>query len=458
MMISFGRVFTFIIAVSSIMACRGMAQDYSIVYNFGFNGTEPLAGLLLSGDTLYGTAPFGDPGGNGSVFRINTDGTAFTNLYGFSASSDETQTGTNSDGAVPVAGLILSGNTLYGTTEYGGASASGAVFSINTDGSGFRTVRNFNGRDGNQPKSALVLSGNTLYGTTYIGGARGYGTVFAVNTDGTGFTNLYSFDGNSGDGGSPIGGLILSGKVLYGTTSGDSSYATVFCIHTDGTSFKNLHTFNGNTDGLEPYGGLVLSGYTLYGTTAEGGVWGDGTVFAININGTGFTNLYSFNPANNGGVTPFAGLVLSGHTLYGTTKNSGNNVKGTVFAINTDGTGFKNLHTFAGYPDDGSTPEAGLVFSNNILYGTAYFGGSMDCGVIFRISLPVPPPLTMDRSDRNIVLTWPTNNGEFVLQSCTNLSSGAGWNTVSLVPSLVSGQNAVTNAISGTQMFYRLSP
>ena len=47
--------------------------------------------------------------------------------------------------------------------------------------------------DGSYPYAGLILSGNTLYGTTIDGGSSGNGTVFAVNTDGTGFTNLHSF-------------------------------------------------------------------------------------------------------------------------------------------------------------------------------------------------------------------------------------------------------------------------
>src|SRR4051812_33640858 len=47
--------------------------------------------------------------------------------------------------------------------------------------------------DGGNPRAGLILSGNTLYGTTQNGGNSGYGTVFAVNIDGTGFTNLHSF-------------------------------------------------------------------------------------------------------------------------------------------------------------------------------------------------------------------------------------------------------------------------
>src|SRR5439155_24319025 len=68
---------------------------------------------------------------------------------------------------------------------------------------------------GGRPETTMVLSGNTLYGTTLYGGGPGIGGVFKVNTDGTGFALLHSF----GDyvWGSP-NGLILSGSTLYGTT------------------------------------------------------------------------------------------------------------------------------------------------------------------------------------------------------------------------------------------------
>ena len=54
---------------------------------------------------------------NGTVFAVNTDGTGFTNLHSFTAASGSLVSITNSDGASPYAGLILSGNTLYGTAR-----------------------------------------------------------------------------------------------------------------------------------------------------------------------------------------------------------------------------------------------------------------------------------------------------------------------------------------------------
>src|SRR5437870_3518249 len=159
----------------------------------------------------------------------------------------------------------------------------------------FTVLHSFTGGDGAFPYAGLILSSNTMYGTTAVGGASDGGTVFAVNTDGTGFTTLYSFTGGS-DGRSPPAGLILSDNLLYGTApkGGSSGSGTVFKVNTDGTGFTSLHSFAGRSDGVNPDAGLILSGNTLYGTAAGGGSSGNGTVFKVNTDGTGFTNLYSF--------------------------------------------------------------------------------------------------------------------------------------------------------------------
>src|SRR5207248_9237712 len=62
---------------------------------------------------------------------LNTDGTGFTILHTFTATSGAIPGAyTNSDGAGPFGGLILSGNTLYGTAAGGGSSGRGTVFSL----------------------------------------------------------------------------------------------------------------------------------------------------------------------------------------------------------------------------------------------------------------------------------------------------------------------------------------
>jgi uncharacterized repeat protein (TIGR03803 family) len=438
------------------LAGRGMAQTFRNLYSFSVrsgtlgtnsDGADPSAALIISGNTLYGTTVIGGHAGNGTGFAIKTDGTGFTNLHSFSALAGGQNT--NGDGATPFGEFVLLGNTLFGTTSRGGKEGSGTVFAVNTDGSGFRILHHFTmvgtiypsagtNADGANPSGGLVLLGNTLYGTAQYGGESGNGVVFALSTDGTRFTNLYTFTKTyydsaigaalNSDGARPAGGLVLSSNLLYGTTpsGGTSANGTVFCVHTDGTGFVKLHDFEGftnrfrtNGDGANPVGSLVLSGKTLYGNARSGGDFGQGAVFRVDIDGTAFTNLHSFYGisvdgffavASGDGDAPIGGLVLLSNILYGATSQGGTtnsgifpNGYGIVFAVNTDGTGFIPLYRFSAVSNtnysnpDGANPSAGLVLGSNTLYGTAGGGGTSGDGTIFGVPtisriLPPPPP------------------------------------------------------------------
>src|SRR5208282_4406444 len=104
-----------------ILAGRVAAQTFTTLHNFvDSDGNNPMAGVILSGNTLYGATDSGGSAGHGAVFKVNTDGSGFANLHSFAAGSGSfPHNYTNSDGACPEAGLVLSGNTLYGTTETG---------------------------------------------------------------------------------------------------------------------------------------------------------------------------------------------------------------------------------------------------------------------------------------------------------------------------------------------------
>ena len=299
----------------------------------------------------------------------------FSTLFDFSA---------DSIGETPVSQLVQGPNgTLYGETfNAKGNNNWGTIFAINPNGTGFTNLFTFNYTNGAFPEGSLILSGNTLYGTTYEG-ANGYGTVFAVSTNGLGFTNLFSFT-NGLDGESPVASLLLSGNTLYGTASGGglNGYGTIFAINTNSTGFTNIYQFT-SANGGNPESSLILSGSTLYGT-GGGGAFGDGSVFAVNTNGSGFTNLVSFD--NYNGYAPVSSLILSGNTLYGTTEQGGTHGDGEVFAVNTNSTGFTNLYSFGKTAGDGDSPEAGLVLSSNTLYGTTYGGGTKNFGNVFAIN------------------------------------------------------------------------
>ena len=125
--------------ISLLPAGRVTAQTFTTLHSFNDAGGTPRAALILSGSTLYGTAQYGGASDNGVVFKVNTDGTGFTILYGFTALNGNT----NSDGANPIGGLCLSGSTLYGTTQYGGSTGNGTLFKVSTNGTGFTNFYSF---------------------------------------------------------------------------------------------------------------------------------------------------------------------------------------------------------------------------------------------------------------------------------------------------------------------------
>ena len=164
----------------------------------------------------------------------------------------------------------------------------------------------------------------------------------------------------------------------------------IYCVATAmAASAQNLTTLVSFdvTNGQNPYFETLVQGAdgNLYGTTYEGGANNEGTVFQVNPSTGVLTTLHNFAGPPNDGRNPTAGLVLaSDGNFYGTTNGGGANTWGTVFKITPGGT-LTLLHSFAVV--DGSQPWSGLVQgTDGNLYGTTTFGGSNEIGTIFKIT------------------------------------------------------------------------
>jgi uncharacterized repeat protein (TIGR03803 family) len=465
------------------------AQNYAVLKTFGpealnptigsytnGDGAYPTAELIISGHTLFGACSVGGPGGSGTIFKMNFDGSGFTTLHAFAAGTTNLSgTFTNSDGQQPRSTLSLSGDTLFGTTEYGGTLGGGTLFRINTNGGAFTLLKTFTptNSSGAWPVGGVVvLGGDAIYGTTSGGGSNIAGVIFKVGTNGSNFSVIHQFAFTATNAGQPFGTLLSSGATLYGTSysGGASGGGTVFKINTNGTGFTLLKSFSAlvsgtNADGARPEARLVLAGPTLYGSTYYGGI-SNGVIFRVDTNGNNFTNIHTFSATtgfyNSDGASPSSGLVLAG-ALYGTTQ-FGSDAGGVIFSVNTDGSNFLPLRAFgASDPvNDGRVPAAGLALSGATLFGTSEFGGLNNSGTVFRYQWDNTPPVYIARSGTNVLVNWPTdnyptNNFNFTLESTPQVGASATWNAVSQNTVIVNGQNTVTNAAVGTQ-FYRLSP
>jgi uncharacterized repeat protein (TIGR03803 family) len=333
----------------------------------GGDGSQPQAGVIMDPDgILYGTTINGGNTvknlGFGTVFAFTSgEPRPLTLLYrfldGFAAASPDVAVIRDADGV------------LYGTTQGGGGSGMGTVFSLTPPKPHKRlwteqVLYRFAGapkKDGANPAAGLLMDGANLYGTTLIGGSSackgsGCGTVFKLSpTAGGGWTEtvLYALKGGS-DGAFPMAGLIIDAAgAFYGTTvqGGNSLCSGAGC----GTVFKLsptagggwtetvLHRFTGGRDGIGPVGDLVGDANgNLYGTTHAGGAGcsdGCGTVFELSpAAGGGWTEtvLYAFKGGRDG-AKPFAGLVAGAGVFYGTTQAGGAGCGGggcgTVFKV-----------------------------------------------------------------------------------------------------------------------------
>lgn len=368
-----------LVLVIGVVALPGHAQTLTPLHSFGAfanDGQSPGAALIAVGtNTLFGTTSAGGGNNVGTVFAIHTDGSGYTNLHEFGAAGD---------GRTPQSALTAIGDTLYGTTTTGGSNNFGTVFAINTNGADYTILHEFGvPGDGRTPEAGLIVVGATLYGTTYGGGTNSAGTVFSINADGSGYTTLYQF-GSTGDGENPWAALTAIGARLFGTTynGGAYTYGTIFAVNTNGANYELLYSFGHSVDGKNPRAPLLAAGGKLYGTTFYGGSIGDGTVFAIRPDGLSFTNLHQFETSGFDGQYPW-GLTAVGSTFYGTTYAGGSNSNfGTVFALNTNGTGYATVYQFG----TAKTPNAELTLVGSTFYGTTVLGGDFGVGTVFKLT------------------------------------------------------------------------
>ena len=170
---------------------------------------------------------------------------------------------------------------------------------------------------------------------------------------------------------------------LYGATyqGGFADQGTIFSLEADGSGFTTLHSFS-TAEGANPSSPLAVGADgALYGTVGQGGGSGFGTVFKIQTDGSGFTVVRSLTAAIG---NAYGGVVqgLDG-ALYGSGQFCCGG--GTVYRVETDGLNLTTLHSFA--PVEGSGLITPLVKAGDgTLFGFTQVGGASNDGAIFRLA------------------------------------------------------------------------
>lgn len=228
-----------------------------------------------------------------------------------------------------------------------------------------------------------------------------------------------SFDILSAGGGLSEFGRNISGPLLA-MPDGSFFAATVYggptgngaLLHLDADDLQptRIHAFNTlDGSGRIPVGGVALGkdGF-LYGTTKFGGPdqsYSFGTIFRIQTNGTGYTTLHQFGSMTNDGTLPVGPLtLLPDGRVFGVTTQGGAGGSGILYRMNGDGSDYQVVHSFGGDSNDGKSPVAGMVLgADGAIYGTTSDGGTHGGGTVFRI--------TSSGTDYSIISQLP-NSGE----------------------------------------------
>lgn len=357
----------------------------TVLHSFGGegDGVHPRSGFVVDGQgTMYGTTLHGGPTQLGTVYSLTAAG-KYKLLYNFQGAAK---------GAFPFAGVILDRKgDLYGTTQGADIGSDfGTVFRMSTKGKNEKEVYVFGGTpDGGWPQSELLEVGNgVFYGTASIGGA-GAGTVFKVTRSGE-YEVVYTFLGGV-DGANPPASLITDGNGDFISTTyngGAHGWGTVFSVSESGDQHV-LYSFTGGADGRNPSSGVTADKLgNIYGTTYFGGDDDKGVVFKLDSDGNESV-LHSFTGGNDG-ANPLGDLLVDKKgNIYGTASQGGISANGTVFRITSAGA-FKVLYRFTGNLNggaDGANPSGNLYLdAEGTLYSTTQNGGEHASGTIFKLT------------------------------------------------------------------------
>jgi uncharacterized repeat protein (TIGR03803 family) len=234
-------------------------------------GIDPSNGIVISDDDVI----YGIEGLNyDAVFLVNTDGTGLRKIFEMN----------NESGNFSYCKPLLMNDELFITTSEGGVNGFGTIFKIKTDGTGFTVLYNFEGID-DDPNSwgfrnnSLQYYDGTLYGTATGDGMNNHGYLYKINTDGTGFTKLSDFNGEFGSVPYLCDLIIDNNQDIYSMTTFGGKYSggIIYKYSLDKTSSENY--LNNEKTLVRVFPNPVKTGFRI------NGIKGIATIWLTDING-----------------------------------------------------------------------------------------------------------------------------------------------------------------------------
>jgi len=287
--------------------------------------------------------------------------------------------------------------------------------------------------------------------TTMVRSVRGrvYGTdtqelfeVIPKTSVSWGFSTLHRFTGNADGACNDLCSVSMDAAGdLFGSTPAGGQYGFGVIFKFGPSGFSVLYNFTGANDGGYGVGQLAFDSQgNIYGATVQGGTHGAGVVYRLSPvlpggNSYTYTVLHSFSDTPDG-AQPWGGVMLARDgNLYGTTYNGGTGFGGTAFRLtpNGDGTWSESiLHSF-NQQGDGFAPAAvPTMDASGNLYGTTICGIEPSCnGTVYKLT--------------------PSSNGEWA-ETIVHAFQGApndGWGPIYVPPAIDAQGNVFGTTTQG---------
>jgi hypothetical protein len=259
--------------------------------------------------------------------------------------------------------------------------------------------------------------------------------------DSSGYTNV--------DVTSPgIGTDYLTGLTPYYFNFGSPYYADKAAFDNDYPAGE--YDFEVDYTNFSETGSVIVPGQELYATNIAAFTTDCWTAmqhvdpsldFTLNWNSfvasSNSTSAYTFIDLfdENTGDNPFSADFMSPDTM--TTNIPANTLQyGTSYRVNSF------FSTRQDTPNAGFGGALGTVGFDNLTYTTL---------------ITIPPWLGISGADTNVILTWPDQATNYVLETAAQLSPGSLWTTLTNVPVAVTSTNSLTLPVMPGNQFFRLA-
>ena len=217
----------------------------------------------------------------------------------------------------PSALIEIQDGVFVGTTTSGGSTGRGSLYRVNSDGSGYSVLHDFQGPEGSAPMGRIALLHGKIYGVTTSGGDQNSGTLYEFDLTSSDLHAVQSFEPDTRP-----SGLTSAGEQIYGVFQQNPNPG-IFTYDPGSPSLGVTTFYSFSSEDCSSPQELAAGDGSLFGFCTGGGPSGGGIAFRLGLSDSKFEILHQFGDAGNGsGAQPISAPLIAGDTLFGIVGSS----------------------------------------------------------------------------------------------------------------------------------------